>query len=138
MWELQVHSGDIDWRAVPFHHDNSAVGDVVELLVALQIEADRCVWRDADVLIQNGPANPGAAANIAIVENNGVFDGCMRVNSHPTPDDGGSNQTARQDRSARNDGIQSFPTPAVAIENEFRRGVEISSGAERPRAVVQI
>src|ERR1039457_3099674 len=64
---------DFHLRAVACHHHDAALGDMVApLAVALQVVADRGVLWHANVLIQNGAADFGAAADIAVVQNDAI------------------------------------------------------------------
>jgi hypothetical protein len=57
-----------------FHYYDAGVGDVIEFAVAVQVITDYGVGRDAYILVQNRAADAGAAANVAVIENDGILD----------------------------------------------------------------
>src|SRR5450755_3758422 len=69
----EVHTGDVHRGAVSFNHHDAAVGDMVELTVALQIVADDGIRRHPDVLVEDRAANAGPAADVAVIEDDGVL-----------------------------------------------------------------
>src|ERR1700680_35783 len=83
---LEIHAGDVHGRPVAFHHDDATLSYVVELAIALKIVTDHCVWGHAHVLVQNGPANAGAAADIAVVEDNRTLHAGVGVNPNAAAD----------------------------------------------------
>ena len=66
---------------MPFYNDNAAFGDVISLGVLFQVVADRGPFRDADVFIENGAFDLGAAPDVAVVEDDGIFDHRSGVNT---------------------------------------------------------
>src|SRR5579871_2955819 len=109
-----------------FNHHNPAVGNVVKLPVALQVVADDSIRWHTDVLVENRAPNAGAPADVAVIENNGILDICVRVNAHAAPDHGSTHQPAGENGPSGHDGIDGMAAPPVGIENEFGRRIEIS------------
>src|SRR5262249_55228580 len=62
-------AGDTDGGAEPFAHDDAALGHVMKPLVLLEVVADGRALADADVLVQDRPADGGPGPDLAIVEN---------------------------------------------------------------------
>ena len=112
---------------------------MVELAVALEIVADRGIRRYANVLVENRAADARAAADVAVVENNRVFDVGVGVDPHAASDHR-SRGPSRRTGSSPPETMESsaWPAAAVVIEDEFGRGVEVAGRAQRPLAVVEI
>src|ERR1700693_286352 len=92
---LQIHAGDIDRGAMPLHHHNTGVGDVIKLAVAVQVVADNRVGWDTHVFIQNRAADAGAPADVAVVENNGILDVGVRIDADAAANYRSPDQAAR-------------------------------------------
>jgi|CZKS01.1.fsa_nt_gi hypothetical protein len=78
-----------------FHHDDAGVGDVIEFAVAIQVVTDYGIGGDAHVLIQNRAANAGVAADVAVIENDGIFDKGVRMDADATANYRSPDQAAR-------------------------------------------
>src|ERR1700683_3582802 len=91
---LQIHAGDVHRRSMAFHNHDAGVGDVIELAVTLEIVADYGVGGDADVLVENSPANAGPSADVAIVENDGILDVGVRMDANAAADNGSPDQAS--------------------------------------------
>src|SRR5579862_7985059 len=120
------------------HHNDAALGDVVQTEDAFQIVADGSIGRDLDVLDENGAADAGAPSDVAIVEDDGILDVGVGVHSNTPADHGGSHQPAGENGSAGDNGVERLAAAAVGVEDEFGGRVEVAGGAKRPLAVVEI
>src|SRR4051794_1895968 len=68
------HVRDLDWGAIASDDHQAGFGDVVVDAVAFEVVADEGVLGDADVLVEDGAPDFGAAADVAIVEDHALVD----------------------------------------------------------------
>src|SRR5262249_18185759 len=68
-----LHGRNFYTRSAAFDDYDAAFGDVIELAVALEVVTDLCALRNANVLVEDGVAHLGVAADIAVVEDDAVF-----------------------------------------------------------------
>src|SRR5438445_271610 len=121
-----------------FYDDNPGLGDVIQLAVALEVVADGGIFRDADVLVENSPAHTRTPPDDAVVKDNRILNIRIGVDTHAPADDGATHQAAREDGATGHDGIERLAPAAVVIENELGGGVEVTSGSQRPLAIVEV
>src|SRR5271156_2904788 len=108
------------------NHYDAGVGDVIEFTVAVQVITYDCVGRDADIFVQNRAADAGAAADVAVVENDGILDVGVRMDADAAANYRSPDQAARQNGAAGHNGIDGMATAAFRVEDEFGRRVGIA------------
>src|SRR3954468_24533290 len=79
---------DLDGGAVAADYDQTGFGDVVVDAVAFEVVANHGVFGSADVLIENGAADFGATADVAVVEDHALVDLGAGMDAHAAADDG--------------------------------------------------
>ena len=136
---LYVDRRDIHRRPVAFHHHDAGLGHVVSLAVELEIEADAARPVNADVLIENRPADLRAAADVAVVQNDRILHDRAGVNLRRRAPERNSSPF-RPTECSRPTRWNRWPTPRrfFVIESELRRRVGKAAGAQRPLPVVEI
>src|SRR5438309_1471302 len=99
------------------------------LAVLVAIIPDGGVVGDLHILVQDGPADLRVAPDIAVVEQNGVFDHCARVYPNPSAQDAIAYNSSGQNRSAGDDGIHRGAAPVLFVKSEFHGRVLVPSRA---------
>ena len=102
---------------------------MVELTIALKIVADHRIWRDTHVLVQNCPFDARTTADIAIVENYGIFHECAGMDTHAPADHRATHGAAGHDRTAGEDGVDCHSAPPCFVEHKLGRCIEITCRA---------
>ena len=64
------------------HYHDSAFGYVVEVLILLKVVTNLGIFGNADIFVEDGAADLGAAADIAVVKHDGIFDHRAGVNAN--------------------------------------------------------
>ena len=104
--------------------------------IVLQVVADFGVRRDADVLVQNGAPHFGAAADIAIVQDDRIFHQRAGVDSHVSKQNRVPNRATGEDTGAGHDRIDSLTAAVLVVEREFGGRIRIAGSAQGPLTVI--
>ena len=107
-----------------FHNHDAGLGDVIELAVALEIITDGGIFRHADILVENSPADARPPPDVAVVKDNRILDIRVGVDAHTAPDDRPTNQAAGQDGATGHDGIERLASAAVVVAIASTLGVD--------------
>src|ERR1035441_752626 len=136
---LHHETGDLDVAALAGDDHQAAFGDVIAAgAVGLEVVADEGVFRHLDVLIQDGAANLGAAADVAVVHDHAVFHQGAGMNAHAAPQYGIAHHAAGEDAAAGDHAIDGLAAPVGVVEGELGRRIGIAGAAQRPLPVVQV
>src|SRR5439155_15199652 len=130
--------GYFNSRSISFHHYDAAFRHVIEAPVVLEIVANGSIFRNTDVLIQNCPANFGAPADVAVVQNDGVFHQNSGVHAHVPPDDRIAHHATGKDGTAGDDRVDGLAAPVLVVEGELGGRIRESGGPEGPFAIVEV
>jgi hypothetical protein len=106
--------------------------------IGFHVTADRGPIRHRNVFVQNGPADGGAASNVAVVEHDGVLDERAAVYLHIAAEYGIANQSAREDTAARHYRADRLAGMPLFVERELGAGVGVAGRSDRPPTVMQI
>src|SRR6185312_1071900 len=106
--------------------------------VFFEVIADRGIRRHLYVLIEDGAANLRSAADVAVVEDDGILDERTGMYAHASSQHRIAHPSAGEDRSAGDDRVDGLAAALVLIEGELRGRVGIAVGPQRPLAVIEI
>src|SRR5205823_3745543 len=98
------------------HHDEAAFGHVVVNSVALEIVADHGVFRHAHVLVEDGAADFGAAADVAVVEDHALVHFRAGVHQHAAAEHGIADGATREDAAAGDDAVDRLSAAVLLVE----------------------
>src|ERR1035438_6667767 len=136
---LHHEAGDLDVAALARDDHQAAFGDVITAgAVGLQVVADEGVFRHLDVLIQDGAANLGAAADVAVVHDHAVLHQGAGMDFYAASQDGIAHHASGEDAAAGDHAVDGLAAPVGVVEGELGRRIGIAAAAQRPLPVVQV
>src|SRR5262249_41881900 len=132
------HSSNLHGRAIPFHDYDAALGHVMVAAIGFEVVADRRVFRDPHILVEDGAAHTRAPSDVAVIENDGVFYDSRGVHPNAAAQYGILHHATGEDAASRDDGIDRLSAPVLLVEGELCRWIGIAGGAQRPLAVIEV
>src|SRR5439155_14041372 len=100
-------------------NDNAGIGDMPSArAVGIEVVADQGTFRNTDVLIQDGAAYLGMAADIAVVHDDGAVHDGTGVHADAASENRLAHHTAGENASARYDAVEGLPAAIRLIEDE--------------------
>src|SRR5450755_2712048 len=121
-----------------FHHHDAAISNVIFLAVLFQVVANLRPRSHFHVFVENGVLDFGAAADVAVIKDNGIVHLGSGVNSDATAQDGAANNAAGDNGAAGNDCVDRHTAAAILVKHEFGGRIEITRSAQGPLAVVEV
>src|ERR1700730_1007635 len=107
-------------------------------LVGLQVVTNFCALREADVAIDNRPADARVPADIHVVVDNRFRDLRITIYADIGAQHGFHHASARNDGASGYNRIQRHAHALGVGENKFRRRILVDPGAQRPGGVIQV
>ena len=108
----------------------------MELAVVFQVVADLGILRHADVLVENGPPQFRAPADIAVVQDHALIDYRAGMHAHAARQNGGTHHPAREKTAAGDDTVDGLPAAVGVVKSELGRRIGIAGAAQGPLRVV--
>ena len=97
--------------------------------VGIGIVADQCVFGYTDVLIQDGAAHLGVAADIAVVHDDAAVHEGAGVDANAAAENGVADDTAGKDASVGYDAVDGLAAARLLIEGELGRRIGVAGAA---------
>src|SRR5438477_9419551 len=94
------------------------------------------IWRDLNILVQDGMADLAAPADVAIIEDDAILHQSAGMHFNAAAEHRVLHHAAGQDAAAGHDAVDRLPTPVLVVKRELRRRVGIAAAAKGPRAII--
>src|SRR5271157_1914186 len=120
------------------HHDAGIRHVPAARAVGIEFVTDVSVFGNTDVLIQDGAANLGVAADITVIHDDGVFHAGAGVDADAASENGVAHNTAGENASGGYDAVNRLTAAMGVVEGELGGRVGIIGAAQRPLAVVEV
>ena len=128
----------VDRRVVSFNHHDVAFGNEIAFSIFVEIVANPRIRRNFDVLVENGAAHFRVPSDVAIVEDDRIFNLSACVDPDPATEHRRLNESSGHNRTSGNNRVHGHTSAAFLIKYKFRGSIEVSGGSQRPLAVVEV
>src|SRR5208282_551011 len=106
--------------------------------IGVVIVADQSAFGNADVLIQDGAAHLGVAADVAVVHDDAALHQGAGVDAYAASEDGVAHHTSGKNASAGNDAIDGLAAAMGLVEGKLGGRIGVAGTAQWPLAIVEV
>ena len=106
--------------------------------VGIEIVADLGAFGNPDVLIQDGAAHLGVAADVAVVHDDAAFHEGAGVDADAASENGVAHDAAGKNASAGYDAVDGLAAAMGLVEGELGGRIGVAGTAQRPLAIVEV
>ena len=137
--ESGKHGSYGHWAVFAADDDDAGFGYVPSAgAVSVEIVADGGAFRNADIFVEDGAADLGVAANVAVIHDDASFDHSAGVNADTASENGFAHQASGEDASTGDDAVEGLAATIGLVENKFGGRIGIAGAAYGPLAIVEI
>ena len=106
--------------------------------VGIEIVADQGAFGNPDVLVQDGAAHLGVAADVAVVHDDAAFHVGAGVDSDAASENGIAHHAAGKNASAGYDAVDGLAAAMGIVKGELGGRIGVAGTAQRPLAIVEV